>query len=172
MAPRTDSFDLAAMQLRPGEGRRLDLATALEALRLGQDTYTIEPDSVPVTLDVSRMAGGGYSLRLRLRATIAGPCMRCLDPAAPELEVDAREVDAPGGVDELTSPYVTDEVLDLAAWAHDAFALALPAQVLCRPDCVGLCPICGTNLNEAGPEHAHEPEPDPRWAALRELKFD
>ena len=35
------------------------------------------------------------------------------------------------------------EVLDLGAWARDALALALPDQVLCRPDCAGLCAVCG-----------------------------
>jgi uncharacterized protein len=67
---------------------------------------------------------------------------------------------------------VREEQLDLARWVRDAYALALPAQVLCRPDCAGLCPQCGANLNEAGPEHAHEPARDPRWAKLSEIKFD
>jgi uncharacterized protein len=70
----------------------------------------------------------------------------------------------------MSSPYVTDEELDVAAWARDALALALPAQILCRPDCAGLCPKCGRNLNDE--PHEHEPEPDPRWAKLRELKLD
>jgi uncharacterized protein len=63
-------------------------------------------------------------------------------------------------------------VLELRAWARDALALALPAQVLCRPECRGLCAICGADLNEAGPEHDHEREPDPRWAKLSQLRFD
>ena len=85
--------------------------------------------------------------------------------------VDAREVDQPNGGEELTSPYVDGDQLDLHAWAHDAFALAMPAQVLCLPDCLGLCPQCGANLN-ADPAHAHEAAPDPRWAKLRELKLE
>ena len=46
-----------------------------------------------------------------------------------------------------------------------------PAQIVCREDCAGLCAVCGENLNRS-PDHAHEREPDPRWAALRELKLD
>ena len=66
--------------------------------------------------------------------------MRCLEPAAPRFDVDAREVNQPGGGDELSSPYVDDdEELDLAAWARDALALALPARSL-PADCAGLCP--------------------------------
>jgi len=50
--------------------------------------------------------------------------------------------------------------------------IALPAQVVCREDCAGLCPECGANLNEAGPDHRHEPAVDHRWDKLRELKFE
>jgi uncharacterized protein len=118
------------------------------------------------------MMGGGYALRLRFTAALSGPCMRCLKPAEPLVEIDAREVDRPGEGEELESPYVKDEQLDLASWARDAFALALPSKVLCREDCAGLCPICAADLNETGPEHRHESAPDPRWAKLRELKLE
>ena len=63
-------------------------------------------------------------------------------------------------------------MLDLHSWARDALALTLPAKVLCRPDCAGLCPVCGVDLNHADDDHAHEREPDPRWAKLTELRFD
>ena len=111
-------------------------------------------------------------MRLRTTAELSGPCMRCLDDAAVPVVVDAREVDQPGGGDELSSPYVEGEELDVAAWARDAIVLALPQQVLCRADCLGLCPICGENLNDAGPDHAHERARDPRWDKLSELRFD
>ncbi|MTD43473.1 hypothetical protein GKE82_03940 [Conexibacter sp. W3-3-2] len=116
------------------------------------------------------MTGGGYALRLRFGAALSGPCMRCLQPARPETVVDAREVDVPGETDDdLTSPYMTGEVLDIASWARDAFHLALPPSVVCRADCAGLCAECGIDLNTAEPGHHHERGPDPRWAKLREL---
>ena len=62
-------------------------------------------------------------------------------------------------------------MLDLAGWARDALALALPAKITCRPDCAGLCPECGANLND-DPGHAHDAAPDPRWAKLSEIRFD
>ena len=172
MAPRTDSFDLAPLRLSSGEGRRLQLEVALDPLRFGGETYAATPAAVDATLDISRTTHNGYALRLRFATTLDGPCMRCLEPARPAVSVDAREIDQPGDVEELRSPYVEDEVLDLHAWARDALALALPVQLLCREDCAGLCPVCGTNLNAAGPEHAHERAPDPRWAKLSELKLD
>ena len=90
--------------------------------------------------------------------------MRCLGPAEVAVDVEAREVDQRGAEDEeLRSPYVDEDVLDVGALAHDALALALPQQLLCRADCAGLCPVCGESLNDAEPgAHDHPAEPDPR----------
>ncbi len=172
MPARTDSFDLGALRLTSGEGRRLELEVALDPLTFAAETYAVVPAVVSVVLDISCMTRGGYALRLRFNASLEGPCMRCLEPALPRIAVEAREVEQPGGGDELSSPYVADEELDVRGWARDALALALPAQLLCRDDCAGLCPECGENLNDAGPGHAHERAPDPRWAKLSELKLD
>jgi len=172
MPARTDSFDLGRLRLTSGEGRRMELDVALDSLQFAGETYEIEPSVVTAALDISAMTRAGFALRLRFGASLRGPCMRCLEPAQPRVEVDSREIDQPGGGEELSSPYVTDEVLDVHAWARDALVLALPAQLLCEEDCLGLCPVCGSDLNAAGPEHAHEREPDPRWAKLSELKLD
>jgi uncharacterized protein len=169
---RTDIFDLGRLGLTSGEGRRLDLHAAVEPFDFGGQRYAVTTPEVPVRLDVSRTMGHGWALRLRFSAPLEGPCMRCLTAAAPELEVDAREVHQPGGGEELQSPYVDDDgELDVAAWARDALALAMPAQITCRPDCAGLCAQCGADLNE-DPGHRHEPEPDPRWSKLGEIRFD
>lgn len=172
MSLRTDTFDLGGLRLTSGEGRRLDLNVGIDPFELGGERYSVEPSPTPVQLDISRTTGTGYALRLRFQAGLNGPCMRCLSPAAPVFEVIAREVSQPGEGEELESPYVTDGVLELKSWASDALALSVPTQVLCRPDCAGLCPVCGADLNEAGDGHDHEREPDPRWAKLSELHFD
>jgi uncharacterized protein len=172
MAAKTHDFDLAGLKLSAGEGRRLELEVPVEPLLLGGERYTASPAAVPVELDVSRMMGGGYALRLRFEAALRGPCMRCLEQAGPTVEVESREVDRPGGGEELQSPYVREETLDLAAWARDAFVLAIGVTVLCREDCAGLCPVCATDLNRAAPGHHHEAASDPRWAKLRELKLE
>ncbi len=144
----------------------------IEPLSLGGERYVVEPSIVPVVLDVARTTRAGYSLRLRFTATVSGPCMRCLGPAAPSFDIDAREVSQPGDGDDLTSPYLDRGVLDLRAWARDALALALPGALVCREDCPGLCQVCGVRLEEAGPDHAHERPMDSRWAKLSELRFD
>ncbi|HZO78038.1 MAG TPA: DUF177 domain-containing protein [Solirubrobacteraceae bacterium] len=172
MPVRTDSFDLRGLHLGSGAGRRLDLHVGIDPFVLGGERYVVRPALIPVKLDVSRTTGEGYALRLRFDATLSGPCMRCLEPAAPTFAVDSREVSQPGGDADLRSPYLDGEILDLRAWARDALALSLSTQVLCRPDCAGLCVECGANLNTAGPEHAHGPrQPDQRWAKLSELRL-
>jgi uncharacterized protein len=172
MPQRTDIFDLARLGLTSGEGRKLDLHAALAAFDYGGQRYEVDPPLVPIRLDVSRTTGNGYALRLRFEAKLVGPCMRCLDPADLGFEVDSHEVSQPGAGEELESPYVSaDGELDVESWARDALALTLPAQITCRPDCAGLCPQCGANLND-DPGHRHDPEPDLRWAKLSEIKFD
>lgn len=155
-----------------GEGRRLDLHVDIEPFSLGGEPYPVANSPVEARLDISRTTGSGYALRLRFEATLSGPCMRCLEAASPVFAVDAREISQPGEGEELESPYVADGALDLKSWARDALALALPATLLCRPDCAGLCPICGADLNAAGPDHHHESGPDPRWAKLAEIRFE
>jgi uncharacterized protein len=173
MAAGYHSVDLSRFALRSGEGRKLELDVDPGELDLGGQRYVVRGEAVPVRLDLSRTAAG-YAVRMRFVAHVDGPCMRCLEDADVQVEVDVREVDQSQTADEeLTSPYITDDELDLARWAHDALALALPIQLLCRPDCEGLCPVCGAPLNDADPaEHEHRTEPDPRWAKLRELKLD
>jgi uncharacterized protein len=172
MALRTDVFDLGGLRLTSGEGRSLALNVDAEPFELAGERYAVEGSPVPVRLDISRTTGSGYALRLRFDATLAGPCMRCLEPAAPVFSVDAREISQPGEGEELESPYVEEGMLDLKGWVRDALALTLPATLTCREDCAGLCAVCGENLNEAGPDHHHERAPDPRWAKLSELHFE
>lgn len=164
----TDILDLGRLSLSSGEGRRLELEAAIEPLGLGGQQYALVGGRVPVVLDVARTTTG-WALRLRFEARLLGPCMRCLEAAERTWSIDSREVDQPGGGDELSSPYVEGNDLNLSAWARDALALDLSGQVLCRDDCAGLCPVCGQNLNER--PHEHEQPTDPRWAKLSELRL-
>jgi uncharacterized protein len=107
------------------------------------------------------------------------PCSRCLEPlrlpvaaqfdlrylpvskAAAESEREVEE-------DDLETSYYRDDEIDLTELLREQFYLALPMKPLCREDCQGLCPQCGTNLNTetCGCVPAWE---DPRLAALKDL---
>ena len=172
MAARTDLFDLGRLQIPSGSGRRLDLNVQLDAFEFGGQRYAAQAELTPVAVDVNRTVAG-WALRLRFESTLDGPCVRCLGTADVTVDVDDRQIDQPADDDEdLTSEYLEGDELDVHSWARDALALALPTQILCREDCRGLCPVCGEDLNKAEPGHAHEQEPDARWAKLSELRFD
>jgi uncharacterized protein len=125
---------------------------------------------VPAELEITK-ASTGTVFKLRFTTRLHGPCFRCLEDATLGLAIDAREYQAtsPGESEELRTPYVSDDRLDLAAWARDAVALELPDKILCRPDCAGLCPVCGGNLNDEPHKH-DEAQTDPRWSALESLR--
>jgi DUF177 domain-containing protein len=128
------------------------------------------PAAVPAELAITK-ASTGRVFQLKFATRLHGPCYRCLGDAVLEVAIDAREYQAtnPQESDELRTPYLEDDNLNLAAWARDAVALALPDKILCRADCAGLCPVCGKNLNDE--PHVHEEEEtDSRWAALERLR--
>jgi uncharacterized protein len=171
-APET-VVDLSRLGLSAGEGKRVELPVELPPLELGGQTYIADPAAPQVRLEVSRHSSG-FAFKIAFPVHVDGPCMRCLEPGGLDLEVEAREIDQSSAEDsELHSPYVTDDELDIGRWANDAVMLALPTQILCRPDCLGLCPDCGEPLNDADPaKHEHEKPIDPRWAALKDLKLE
>jgi uncharacterized protein len=164
-------IDLDSFVLRSGQAKAIELALRIDPPVVNGEALRFAEPDVPVRVDISRTTSG-YALRLRTQTAIEGECSRCLGPARWDLAIDAREVDQTSESDpELRSPYVSDAVLDVAAWTHDAITLAIPEQLLCKDDCLGLCEECGTNLNEVDPpgSHKHEAKLDPRFAKLRDL---
>jgi uncharacterized protein len=164
------TFNLSTLKLRSGEQFLDEREIRLEPLELGGQRYLPVPETVPAELKITR-ASTGTVFELSYHVRLHGPCFRCLDDAVLDLPIAAREYQAtaPEGDDELRTPYLQDDRLDLSAWARDALALELPDKILCRPDCVGLCPVCGKNLNRDPHEHQQD-ESDSRWSALAELR--
>jgi uncharacterized protein len=164
------SFNLRQVKLRSGEQYRDEQEVELEPFVFGGQRYLPVPERVAADLAISQ-ASTGTVFELSFPVRVHGPCQRCLEDAVVDRSISAREYQAtsPGSSDELRTPYVQDDRLDLSAWARDALALALPEQILCRPDCAGLCPVCGKNLNREPHEHEEE-RADPRWEALAALR--
>lgn len=96
------------------------------------------------------------------------PCSRCLTPVSVDRnetlsEVYGTEAELPEDV----LPY-NGEYIDLTETIRETLILSEPMRVLCRPDCKGLCPQCGANLNE-GPCSCPTDNIDPRLEALAQL---
>ncbi len=164
------TFSLRNVKLRSGEQFRDTVTVQLEPLVLGGQEYVPVPAEVPAELTITKATTGSV-YQLSFRAELRGPCFRCLRDTVVEESVEAREYQAtnPNGDEELETPYLVDDALDLPAWARDALALGLPDKILHSPDCAGLCPVCGRDLNDE--PHTHEElGSDPRWAALEDLK--
>ena len=164
-------LDLRSFPLSAGQATRIPVLLELQRFTLAGDSYDPLPPKVEGELQITRLASG-LLFDLHFRAPTFGPCQRCLGEARIDVEVESREyqADAPelGAEDDMTTPYLTGELLDLDRWAHDALLLAMPLRVLCREDCAGLCPTCGTDLNSGTCDCVVETVDD-RWSALRVL---
>ena len=163
------SFSLRQVKLRPGEQYRDELEVELSPLDYGGQRYLPVPGKVPAEFEITR-ANTGTVFTIAFTARLFGPCYRCLDDAVLELPIRAREYQDESSQDEeMRTEYVDGNMLDVSGWARDAIALALPEKILCRPDCAGLCGVCGKNLNDE--PHTHDEEHrDTRWAALEALR--
>jgi len=113
-----------------------------------------------------------------IAAVVPLSCGRCLEEfeVAVRAAVDTRYVPRPAataedvelGSDDMDLDFYDRDELDLAALLETETTLALPMKPLCRPDCRGLCPVCGANRNVA-PCACETRPPDPRLAVLRDL---
>ena len=130
------------------------------------------PVGSPVELDL-RLESVVEGVLVTGAATVAisGECVRCLGTIVDGLEIEVQELFVYPGNEaaEDEASRLEGDLIDLEPLLRDAVVLELPFQPLCSPDCAGLCPQCGADLNDH-PGHSHEVAPDPRWAALRRLE--
>lgn len=122
----------------------------------------------------------GVFVKGSVQAQVVVECCRCLTPFMLSLEAVVEEEFRAGGpfaTDKRESEETEDPALlisdqhelDLLEVVRQQLLLALPMHPVCRPECAGLCPHCGQDLND-GPCECTE-EPDPRWSALKALQF-
>ena len=177
-------------------GERRPLVRDVDPAEFGDEPWGLaEGVEGPVALDLTLEAvSDGVLVRGDVTAALRIPCARCLAPTvqprrAAVTELHRRTGRGPGrgpgprgraaedegdvdGPDE-GEEYVLvdgDTALDLDRMVRDALLLDVPVRVLCRPDCAGLCPVCGRDRNTDPCDHAPAPTGDPRWAALDALR--
>jgi uncharacterized protein len=150
-------FDLRTLNFGERDETWRRLPVHVEPFVLGGAEYAVDGAAVDLVLTVARV-GSRLTLRGAFSATLRGPCERCLGPAAVPLDVQATIVTLRGESeeDEEEEHYVGGNVLQADRWVRDLIGTAMPAKILCREDCKGLCPVCGADLNVAGPQHHHE----------------
>ncbi len=163
-----------SQELRQPFGTEFDLELRQRRLFLDDDAALKDLEGRAVLLRTDR----GLLVSVRARAQVLGSCSRCLSPAESAIEIDFQEefipvVDPVSGkhitAEESEASFVIDEnlMLDLGEPLRQYALMSSPSKPLCRPDCAGLCPTCGANLNE-GPCPC-PPQSDDRWQALAAL---
>ena len=161
-------MNVAALGLTPGARRHVARRGPVEGLVV---TGSWVPDGADVGVDVVlEGVPGGVVARGEVVSAWEGDCRRCLARVSAELRSDVVEVFERRPDPEQTYPLLGDQ-LDLEPLARDAVLLELPLAPLCSEGCLGLCPICGADLNE-GVCGCQADVDDPRWAALDVLRQD
>jgi uncharacterized protein len=141
------------------------------------------PEGLSVQAEARWLEESLLSIRLSLAARLAGECARCLEEASLAISDDLMYLYFPCGLDlgkdtKLASddgflPVEVDffgRTLNVAEQVWESLLMLLPMKLLCREDCAGLCPVCGTNLND-GPCSCTE-EADPRLSVLGNIFAD
>ena len=160
------------------------LVNALEMLRRPGTQKVVSMSVAPVLLDIddARLLPGheievdllceslsdGVVVDGAVRADFRGDCRRCLAPLTGTVAVDVHELYQVNLTDPDAFPIENDQI-DLGAMVRESVLLDLPDAPVCRPDCAGLCPVCGADRNtlRCG---CSVSAPDPRWAGLDAIR--
>ena len=161
-------LDLKPILVTPGASLSFEAREDLSDLVFGSS----RPVSEPVLASGKvRNTAGVLELMGELTTTLHGVCDRCADAFTRELRIPVRAVLVPEQeLEQAEDEWVfgiRDGCADLTDIITTAFVLNMDSQLLCRPDCKGVCFRCGKNLNE-GPCGCRK-EPDSRFAVLQQL---
>jgi uncharacterized protein len=176
-------FEIKELELHP-----IDFAERFEpgVIDLGSDYRQIAPIESSGRADLVEEHHGKHKIiqdirvKGRLTTSLEANCARCLEPIKQDVKRDFDLLYRPQGSEaereeisvtdaEAEIGYYEGEGLLLEDVVREQILLAVPVKLTCREDCKGLCPHCGTNLNQekCSCEVTHE---EPRWAALKEIR--
>jgi uncharacterized protein len=159
-------INAAELLRRPGSERRIALRPTVAELGIVEPKF--DPDAiVEVTLRLESLTDG-IVVDGTLRAPWADSCRRCLAPAHGDVICEVHELYQHVVTDPDAFEIVGDQI-DLARMVRENILLDAPVAPVCRPDCAGLCPTCGIDLN-LGTCACVSVDTDPRWDALSQLK--
>ncbi len=162
--------DLARALDDPGVSHTIEGSCSMAGLTVAAEEYSFLG---PVRYEAILIeTGAGIVLEGTVRVEAQVDCVRCLEPFVTTLEgslegLFVREGKEEGIPAEQDFVLVSGETVDIGSLVEVALTLAAPFAPVHTEDCRGICPECGTDRNEA--MCSCEPEPDPRWASLREL---
>jgi len=174
VAARPFVANVAEIRRHPGSRTRFAARAPLDGVAI---TSAAVPPGAEIAVDLELEAlTNGIVATGTVTVPWEGECRRCLRPVRAETVAEIREIFEPDPVEGETYPLSGDQV-DLGPMVRDAALLALPLAPLCGPDCLGPAPAefpTGVERDDGAEadEEPTAPAPDPRWAALDELRFD
>ncbi len=147
-------------------GYSRDFEINLPSVQLEQDLELIPLSGV---VRITRTPQG-LLVQARLKGNAVAECVRCLTEFSQALAIDFSELYAFNRKSITESGLILPEDghINLAPLVREFMLLEVPIRPLCRPDCKGLCPECGNNLNENSCDHT-PPTGDSRFDVLKEL---
>lgn len=149
--------------LAAGSGHTHDTEFDVPAVRVSDD---VDFAYVRGSLRLSRTKEG-ILVQGELEVGVEDECYRCLEPVQRDMKIKVEELYTYPNTKASEFSIGDDAILDLAPLLRAEAIIADARGALCQPDCMGLCPICGANLNY-GPCECQD-EIDPRLAKLKEL---
>jgi uncharacterized protein len=159
------SVDVSDLVGKPGATKEFSTSRPVAGLRL--PLVWVEPDqSVEIDL-VAHSVREGIEVLGRLSGTMRFSCSRCLVDFGQNFSHPVQEIFYYSSEDE-EAYRVAGTAIDLEQMVRDVVVLSMPIRPLHRPDCKGLCPICGADRNLVDCGHSLEPV-DERWAPLKDL---
>jgi len=163
---RPFAVNVSALVHRPGARHRERVSGSISGLAV---VGTAVPEGAEIVVEtVLDWVTDGLLATGTVCAPWTGECRRCLSPVTGEVAVEFCELfeDRPRDGE---SYQLRLDTIDLMPLAREAILLDLPLAPVCSPDCRGLCPTCGADLNP-GPCQCAPDSGDPRWAALDVLR--
>lgn len=161
----TDNFKSA--------GKISTIKPSLEKTEVELDTTSYKVvDADGIELTIKNIGQGHLTVSLNGKVKLLMQCNRCLEDVEQYVDLDfLAEVIEPDGfneIDEEQELFMDGYELDAEALIHNELIMGLPMKVLCKDDCKGLCPVCGSNRNK-GECDCDTFVPDPRMAAIQDI---
>ncbi len=168
-------YDVRNLLADPQNVIPVDETLDTESVRFGHETYPIlvKPHVKGV---IENLDGKALRCSGQMELTLQMPCSRCMEPVRVPLKlqfeqrfIQSRELAGLETDDDAEAEAFDGTMLDLTEFIDGEISLGIPMKVLCKPDCKGLCPKCGHNLNEGPCGCDLSDEGSPAWDSLRSL---
>lgn len=165
------TYQVKSLLADPGSAFPVEETVSMENMKIGGDEVRFLS---PVRLTGTLRAIGQGAIRFegQADALAAMDCSRCTKSTQVSLHCDISQRFIAERLEEQAdmedAEVFENDLIDLNDLLYSEISMAVPMKVLCKENCLGLCPVCGKDLNE-GPCQCQQEDTDPRWDALKNL---